>query len=80
MDVMSELGGDLTARGSDLREPVLRRSSVGFSLAMAACVIVVLAVALLLVVQPGKKSAPSQPGSLCFDSAMQMEMPCKPAP
>lgn len=46
-------------------------------LAMAVCVILVLSVVLLLVVQPGKKAAPTkQPGSLCWDSAMQMEMPC----
>jgi hypothetical protein len=48
---------------------------------MAVCVIVVLSVVVLLVVQPGKKSTPSQhPGSLCFDSAMQMQMPCSTGP
>jgi hypothetical protein len=42
-----------------------------------ACVIVVVAVVLLLVIQPDKKPAPPK---LCYDSAMQMEMPCTTTP
>ena len=81
MPVVPELGEGPSSGGSDLRDPVTRGSIVVLSLAMAVCVIVVLSVVLLLVVQPGKKSAPSkQPGSLCFDSAMQMEMPCSSGP
>ncbi len=57
------------------------RSIVVLSLAIAASAIVVLSIVVLLVVQPGKKSAPSkQPGALCFDNAMQMEMPCSSGP
>jgi hypothetical protein len=81
MRVVPELGEEPSSGGSDLRDPVTRGSLVGLSLAMAVCVIVVLSVVVLLVVQPGKKSAPSQqPGSLCFDSAMQMQMPCSSGP
>jgi hypothetical protein len=74
---VTELGDAPSSDDSDLREPVARGSIIGFVLAMAVCVILVLSVVLLLVVQPGKKAAPTkQPGSLCWDSAMQMEMPC----
>jgi hypothetical protein len=81
MAVVPELGEEPSPAGSGHREPVVRGSIVGLSVAMAVCVIVVLSVVVLLVVQPGKKSAPSQqPGSLCFDSAMQMQMPCSTGP
>jgi len=53
---------------------------VGLSLALAACVIVVASIVVLLVVQPGTKSSPSRQPGLCFDSAMQMEMPCSQSP
>ena len=53
----------------------MRGSVVGFSLATAACILVIVAVVVLLVVQPGKKSTPK-----CWDSAMQMEMPCSATP
>jgi hypothetical protein len=74
----TELGEDPSPDGSDLQDPEVRAGIVWFSLAMAGCVIVVLIVVLLLVVQPSKKPAPKQPGSLCWDNAMQMEMPCSP--
>ncbi len=81
MPMVSELGGGPPSGGSDLRDPVTRGSIVGLSLALAACVVVVLAVVVLLVVQPSKKAAPLKPpGSLCFDSAMQMQMPCSSSP
>ena len=63
----------------DLRTRLPRRSIIGLALAIATCVIVVVAVVSLLVVQPGKKPTPKPP-SLCFDSAMQMEMPCSQTP
>jgi len=61
------------SRGLGVRS-LMRGSVVGFSLATAACIVVILAVVLLLIVQPGKKPAPT-----CWDSAMQMEMPCTSA-
>jgi hypothetical protein len=82
MSVVSEVDGEALSRGSDLEDdPVIARGGVVVWLIIAACVIVVASILLLLVVQAGKKSAPSnQPGSLCWDSGMQMEMPCSTAP
>ena len=81
MNVVSESDAEMSPRGADLRDPVTRGSIVGFSLAVAACAIVVVSVVLLLVVQPSNKPAPiKQPTSLCWDSAMQMDMPCSSAP
>jgi hypothetical protein len=48
---------------------------VAFSLAIAVCVIMVASIVAVLVIQPGKKPASNQP-SMCWDSAMQMDMPC----
>ncbi len=59
----------------------MRGSIFWFSLAIAVCAIVVLSVVLLLVVQPSNKPAPiEKPRSLCWDNAMQMQMPCSAAP
>ena len=82
MGEVAEGGAEALSRGSDLDDgPVIQRGGVLVWVIVAACLIVVSSIVLLLVVQPGKKSAPSnQPGSLCFDSAMQMEMPCSAGP
>jgi len=45
-----------------------------FLAVIAVCLVVVVGSVVLLVVQPGKSSG-NQSGQ-CFDSAMQMEMPC----
>ncbi len=49
---------------------------VAFSLIIAACLAVVVTGIVLLVVQPGNSSTYHPGTSVCFDSAMQMNMPC----
>jgi hypothetical protein len=50
-----------------------RWHTIAWALAITACVLVAVGSVVLLVVQPGKSSSnPKQ----CWDSAMQMEMPC----
>jgi hypothetical protein len=78
MPVVTEPDEESSRDDSELQDPEVRAGIVWFSLAMAGCVMVVLIVVLLLVVHPGQKPAPKQPGSLCWDNAMQMEMPCSP--
>jgi hypothetical protein len=72
---------ELSSRDPDVRDRVTRGSVVGLSLAIAVCLVVVVSVVVLLVVQPGKTPSPTQQsGSLCWDSAMAMEMPCSQSP
>jgi hypothetical protein len=53
---------------------------VGLALVVASCVVVVLAIVSLLVVQLGNTPASKPSSSLCFDRAMQKEMPCSQTP
>jgi len=80
MPVVAELDEEPSPDDSDLQDPdEVRAGIVWFSVAMAGCVMVVVIVVLLLVVHPSQKPA-QKPASLCWDSGMQMEMPCSPSP
>jgi hypothetical protein len=76
MSVVSASGSGMPSRGWDDDSDIPGGRGVLW-VVTGACVIVVVAIVLLLVVQPGKKSAPPK---LCYDSAMQMEMPCTTGP
>jgi hypothetical protein len=81
MRVVSDVGGEVSSRRSDdlrdFREPMTRGRIVAFSLAIAVCVIMVASIVAVLVIQPGNKPASN---NLCWDSAMQMDMPCSSRP
>ena len=78
MSVVTEPGAEVSRRASDLDDdPEIPRGRGLYWVVIGSCVIVVVSIVLLLVVQPGTKPASgNQPGSLCYDSAMQMQMPC----
>jgi hypothetical protein len=75
---VAEADRDVTVREPDLEdEPLIPGGRVVVWLVIAVCVLVIASFTLLVVFKPGKKPASSK---LCWDSAMQMEMPCTTAP
>jgi hypothetical protein len=78
MDLVAEADQQVSSRASDLEDdPLIPGGRVVVWLVITVCVLAVASFTLLVVFKPGKKPASSK---LCWDSAMQMEMPCTTAP
>ena len=78
MDPVAEAEREVSTRESGFEDdPLIPGGRVVVWLVIAVCVLVVTSFTLLLVFKPGKKPASSK---LCWDSAMQMEMPCTTNP
>jgi hypothetical protein len=78
MDLVAEAEREVSTRESDFEDdPLIPGGRVVVWLVITVCVVVVASFTLLLVFKPGKKPASNK---LCWDSAMQMEMPCNVTP